>query len=199
MSKTVLYMSMSLDGFITGPNDSPDNGLGDDGHRLHEWFLIDQDGDPRAVERLSGPNREVMDQVMSAGAVVVGRRTFEAAGGWGGDHHDGVPVFVLSRRAPDPALQWPGVSYLSDVGQAMQTAKNAAGGRDVLVHGARTAQLAMAAGVLDEIQVHLIPVLLGAGRRLFGGPPADQQELELLRADPAPGVLHLRYRIRKQG
>src|SRR5690349_18972893 len=93
MSKAVLSMSMSVDGFIAGPHDGPGNGLGDGGHRLHAWFLPDADtGHQEAVGRLDGVNREVMDEIMSTGAVVVGRRTFELAGGWDGDHHDGVPI-----------------------------------------------------------------------------------------------------------
>ena len=123
------------------------------------------------VGRLDGANREVMDEVMSTGAVVVGRRTFELAGGWGGDHHDGVPIFVLSRRQPDAAFRRPAVTYVPDVTAAVHAAKEAARDRDVLVHGAVTAQLALAAGVLDELQIHLIPVLLGQGRRLFDDMP----------------------------
>jgi len=200
MSKAVLSMSMSLDGFIAGPDDGPSNGLGDGGHRLHEWILMGEDaGHREAVDRLDGVNREVMDEVMSTGAVVVGRRTFEFAGGWGGDHHDGVPIFVLSRRAADAAMRWPAVTYLRDVADAVRRAKDAAGDRNVLVHGAVTAALALTAGVLDELQIHLVPVLFGRGRRLFENMPPDHIELELVRALDGPGVQHLRYRVRKEG
>lgn len=200
MSNSVLYMSMSLDGFIAGPNEGPGNGLGDGGHRLHEWFLTGANaGHKEAAGHLAGVNREVMDELMATGAVVVGRRTFELADGWGGDHHDGVPVFVLSRHEPDAAMRWPAVTYVSDVNSAMQMAKDAAGDKDVLVHGAVTAQLALTAGVLDELQIHLIPVLLGQGRRLFEDMPPGHIELELLRAADGPGVLHLRYRVRSAG
>lgn len=199
MSRTVLYMSMSVDGFIAGPNVAPGNGLGDDGQRLHEWFLPDADPEHRAGGHLAGVNREVMDEVMATGAVIVGRRTFELAGGWGGDHHDGVPIFVLSRHQPDPEPQWPGVTYVGDVTTAASMAKDAAAGSDVLVHGARTARLALAAGVLDELQIHLVPVLLGQGERLFEDMPPDHIELELLRAVDGPGVAHLRYRVRTAG
>src|SRR5215213_4152617 len=99
MASTVLYMSMSLDGFITGPNAGPGNGLGDGGHRLHEWVLPAGDADRAVIsDRLPAVNRQVVDEFMATGAVVAGRGTFEPAGGWGGDHHDGVPIFVLSRR-----------------------------------------------------------------------------------------------------
>ena len=134
--------------------------------------------------------------MMSTGAVVAGRGTIEPAGYWGGDHHDGVPIFVLSRHPVGPeAAQWPRVSYVSDVETAMARAKEAAGEKNVLVHGAGTAQLAFAAGVLDELQIHLIPVLFGEGRRLFEHLGADQVELELTRIVDGPGVTHLRYRV----
>ncbi len=199
MSKTVLYMSVSVDGFVAGPGDGPGNGLGDGGHRLHEWLLPSAEADHKgAADHLTGTNREVMDEVMATGAVVVGRRTFELAGGWGGDHHDGVPIFVLSRRPPEPSMEWPAVTYVSDVETAMHRAKDAAGDKDVLVHGAVTAQLALTAGVLDELQIHLIPVLLGQGRLLFENLPPEHVELELVRDMDGPGVQHLRYRVRSE-
>src|SRR5215218_3769973 len=166
MSAAVLYMSMSLDGFITGPNAGPDNGLGDGGHRLHEWVLPDPQAGHDAIRDVGGANGRVVREFMSTGAVVAGRGTFEPAGGWGGDHHDGVPIFILSRSgSAGGSEQWPLVTYVDDVATAMSEAKRAAGGKDVLVHGAGTAQLALAAGVLDELEIHLVPVLLGQGRR----------------------------------
>ena len=195
MSATVLYMSMSLDGFIAGPHDDPENGLGVNGHRLHDWL---SDGSHSAPHRPSGASGEVFDELLATGAVVVGRRTFEFAGGWGGDHHDGVPIFVLTRHPPDEgAPDWPLVTNVSDVATAMSRAKQAAGDQDVLVHGARTAQLALAAGVLDEIEIHQIPVLLGQGRRLFDQLGPDHIELELARIVEATEVTHLRYRVRR--
>lgn len=105
MSATVLYMSMSLDGFIAGPNEGPGNGLGDGGHRLHEWSPTGADADRKAISgRLAGVNGQVVDEFMATGAVVAGRGTFEPAGGWAGDHHDGVPIFVLSRQEPDSEM-----------------------------------------------------------------------------------------------
>ena len=200
MGNAVLFMSMSVDGFIAGPNDGPDNGIGDGGSRLHEWFGMEAKiSHLDAVARLSGVNRDVMDEVMATGAVVTGRRTFENAGGWGGDHHDGVPIFVLTRCEPDATPQWPAVTYVSDVKDAVRRAKEAAGDKDVLVHGAVTAQLALAAGALDELQIHLVPVLLGQGRRLFEDLPPEHIELEPVRAFGGPGVQHLRYRVRRTG
>ena len=202
MSSTVLYMSMSLDGFIAGPNERPDNGLGDGGHRLHAWCLpgAEDDNDfEAAVSRLRGVNRQIYDEMMSTGAVVAGRGTFEPAGGWGGDHHDGVPIYILSRGpAPAWASAWPGVHYVSDLHAAVRDARLAAGDKNVLVHGAGIAQRALTAGLLDEIEIHLIPVLMGDGRRLFEHLGIEQRELERIRVlEGDGGVTHLRYRVRR--
>jgi dihydrofolate reductase len=114
----------------------------------------------------------------------------------GGDHHDGVPIFILTRRDPDDLPQWPLVTYANDVTSAMTRAKEAAGDKNVLVQGAGTAQLALAAGVLDELELHVIPVLFGQGRRLFEA--AEQIELERTRIlEGEGGVTHLHYRVRR--
>ena len=199
MSATVLYMSMSLDGFIAGPNERPDNGLGDGGMRLHDWVMSGGDVDLEAIRRAGGANATVIDEFMSTGAVVAGRGTFEPAGGWGGDHHDGVPIFIYSRREPGIDISgWPLVTYTSDVEDAMARAKEAAGEQNVMVHGAAVAQLALAAGVLDEIELHVVPVLFGQGRRLFDGLDAEQIELERIRVlEGEGGVTHMRYRVRR--
>src|SRR5687768_4907704 len=184
MSSTVLYMSMSLDGFITGPNERPDNALGDGGDRLHKWVFPGAEGGDfeAAVERLEGVNRQIYDEFMSTGAVVAGRGTFEPAGGWGGDHHDGVPIYIVSRNpAPVWAAQWPAVHYVSDLDAAMRDAKHAAGDKNVLVHGAGIAQRALPAGLLDELEISLVPVLFGDGRRLFEHLGIEQRELERVR------------------
>jgi dihydrofolate reductase len=131
---------------------------------------------------------------MATGAVLVGRRTFDHAGRWGGDHH-GVPIFVPTRGEP-PAPASDLVHYVTDgIKSAMSQAKRAAGDANVLVHGADVAQSCLRAGVLDELEVHLIPVLLGAGRPLFGD-LAEPTELELTRVVDAPGVTHLRFRVK---
>jgi len=196
MSSTVLYMSMSLDGFIAGPNESVDNGLGDGGERLHEWAFAGGAEPSGMPGRPPGVDGEVYDEMLSTGAVVCGRGTIEPAGFWGGDHHDGVPIFVLSReRHEAEEARWPLITYVDDVGTAMAEAKQAAGGRNVLVHGAGTAQLALAAGVLDEIQIHLIPVLLGEGRRLFKQLGPEHVELEPVGIAEGAGATHLRYRV----
>ena len=199
MASTILYMSMSLDGFIAGPNEGPDNGLGDGGQRLHDWVLTGSGTGAGGVPGLvsGGVNGKVVDEFMATGAVVAGRRTFEWAGGWGGDHHDGVPIFIYSRDAPGIDIgSWPLVSYVGDVADAVARARQAAGDKDVMMHGAATAQAALAAGVLDELELHVVPILLGGGRRLFDQLAAAPIELERTRVLAGEdGVTHLRYRV----
>lgn len=195
-SATVLDMSISVDGFIAGPNESRENGLGDGGERLHEWVfgkrgVVEAD---RVADRLAGADRDVWQEMMSTGAVLAGRGTFEPAGGWGGDHHDGVPIFILSRHpAPPEFAGYPLVRYTSDLQDAVRDARAAAGERNVLVHGAGLARRLLRAGLLDEIQLHQVPVLLGQGRRLFDGLEAEQIELQLVRVARGAEALHLRY------
>ena len=198
MSAAVLYMSISLDGFIAGPNERLDNGLGDGGSRLHEWALPGANADGKDIVRPAGVNGQVFDEMMSTGAVLAGRGTFEPAGGWGGDHHDGVPIFILTRRDPNDLRQWPRVTYVSDITTAMTQAKEAAGDKNVLVHGAGITQFALAARALDEMELHVIPVLFGQGRRLFEGLAAEQLELERTRIlQGEGGVTHMHYRIKR--
>ncbi len=196
MTSSVLYMSMSLDGFIAGPNMAPDNGLGDGGERLHEWVFSGAGGGVSGPPALvtKGVNGQVAAEVMATGAVVAGRGTFEPAHGWGGDHHDGVPIFVVSRDQPGIDISaWPLVTYLDDVATAIHRAKEAAGDRDVLVHGAATAQLALAAGALDELELHVVPVLFGRGRRLFGDQRVELERTRMLEGED--GVTHLHFRV----
>jgi dihydrofolate reductase len=201
MSSTVLYMSMSLDGFVTGPNEGPDNGLGDGGELLHEWIFHGVGDHPKEAVRGPGSiNSQIVDEIMATGAVITGRGTFEAASGWGGDHHDGVPIYVLTRNpTPAWAAEWPAVRYVSDVAAAAQEAKHAADDKNVLVHGASIMmRRALTAGVLDELEIHLIPILMGDGRRLFERRSIEQRQLERIRVlEGDRGVTHLRYRVRR--
>jgi dihydrofolate reductase len=201
MSATVLYMSMSLDGFCAGPNEGPGNGLGDGGDRLHEWAMAGAAAGATGVPKLvaEGVNGQIANEFMSTGALVAGRATFELANGWGGDHHDRVPIFIYSRGQPGIDISgWPLVTYFDDVKTAMTRAKEAAGEKNVLVHGAAVAQLALAAGILDELELHVVPVLFGRGRRLFEGLPAVQIELERTRIlEGENGVTHMHYRVRR--
>ena len=193
MSVSVLYMSMSLDGYIAGPNDEPGNPGGDGFDRLHEWFVT-PGGE---FGRPSGPGGGLWDEMMASGAVLAGRRTVEQVDHWNGDRH-GVPIFVPSHRPPGPSVaNYPLVTYVTDgIESAMAQAKAAAGDRYVLVHGAYTAQRALEAGVLDELQIHQIPVLFGSGRRQFEVLPSHV-ELEIVRVIDTPEATHIRYRVRR--
>jgi dihydrofolate reductase len=199
VSSAVLYMSISLDGYIAGPNESPDNPLGDDGHRLHAWFSMDDEGGVAKFKPPSGVNGQIFDEMLATGAVVAGAGTFEPAGGWNGDHHNGVPIFIYSRREPGIDItRWPLVTYETDVATAINRAKQAAGETDVLVHGAAVTQLALATGALDELELHVVPVLLGGGRRLFDHLDPEHIELERIRIlEGDGGMTHLRYRVRR--
>ena len=183
MQKSVLDMSISVDGCIADPNDFLG---GVDGERLHKWADV------------GAAAKQFQDEWNAAGAVISGRRTAELMDHWGGDSN-GLPIFVPSHRPPGPAARWgyPLVTYVTDgIVSAMAQAKAAAGGRDVQVRGAYTAQRALEAGVLDEIQFHHIPVLLGGGRRMFDVLPVEI-ELEIVRVTDTPEAIHTRYRVRR--
>jgi dihydrofolate reductase len=181
-----LYMSMSVDGYVTGPDDRPGQELGRDGGRLFNWL------DDRLSEGING---QVYAEAMATGAVISGRRTYELAGRWQGDHHDGVPIHVLTHHI-DPADEPPGsVKYHTDVNACANEAREAAGDRAVLVHGASAAQSLLAAGQLDELELHLVPVLLGDGRRLFEPIGLGHIELEPVRRLEGRDATHLRYRV----
>ena len=193
MSASVLYMSMSLDGYIAGPNDEPGNPGGDGFGRLHDWY---GDSQPSGA----GPSKasaEFLDEMNATGAVLAGRRTVEQVDHYNGHHH-GVPIFVPSHRPPGPSVaNYPLVTYVSDgIESAMAQAKAAAGDRNVLVHGAYTAQRALEAGVLDELQIHQIPVLLGQGLRMFDVLPSPV-ELDVVRVIDTPEATHIRYHVRR--
>jgi dihydrofolate reductase len=193
VSASVLYMSMSLDGYIAGPNDQPGNPGGDGFGRLHDWYGDSQP--PGAAP--SKASAEFLDEMNATGAVLAGRRTVEQVDHYNGHHH-GVPIFVPSHRPPGPSVaNYPLVTYVSDgIESAMAQAKAAAGDRNVVVHGAYTAQRALEAGVLDELQIHQIPVLLGQGLRMFDVLPSPV-ELDVVRVIDTPEATHIRYRIRR--
>jgi dihydrofolate reductase len=194
MAMIRLDMTVSLDGYVAGPRDGVDEPMGVGGFRLFNW--LDRRDEP-------GPNRTVYRELMSTRAVISGRRTYGNAGQWGGDHHDGVPIFVLTHEVP--AEPPPGsVRYVTDVGECADQARAAAGDNDVMVHGAGAGQALLRAGQLDELELHVVPVLLGQGRRLFDNLPPEHVELDLVRQltpevdDPAQRVTHLRYRLRER-
>jgi dihydrofolate reductase len=190
-----LDMTMSLDGFVAGPDDGPQAPMGVGGFRLFNW--LDKRHD-------RGPSGDVYAEVLATRALISGRRTYELAGRWGGDHHGGVPIFVLTHDIPDETP--PGtVRYVTDVAECAAQARSAVGDGVAMVHGAGAAQALLRAGELDELELHVVPVLLGRGRRLFDHLGAEHIELELVRQvrtrdvdvdDPGQHVLHLRYRVR---
>jgi dihydrofolate reductase len=185
-------MSMSLDGYISGSNDDPGNPGGDGFMRLHDWYGFRADGEASQPSKVA---KQFLEEGKATGAVLAGRRTVEQVDHWGGDAH-GVPIFVPSHRPPGPSVaNYPLVTYVNDgIESAMAQAKAAAGNRNVLVKGGYTAQRALEAGVLDELQIDLIPVLFGAGRRLFELLPS-RIELEIIRVIDTPDATHLRYRV----
>jgi dihydrofolate reductase len=185
-------MTMSLDGYVTGPQDSVDTPMGVDGFRLFNW--LDRRND-------SGPSGQVVTEGRATRALISGRRTYEHAGHWNGDHHDGVPIFVLTHEVPDEAP--PGsVRYVTDVDECAAQARAAVGDGVAMVHGAGAGQALLRAGQIDELELHVVPVLLGQGRRLFDNLPPDRVEFELVRCLNTPDlplaqrVMHLRYRVR---
>ena len=213
MARTTLDISMSLDGFIAGPNQTVEEPLGEGGEQLHEWIFglaswRARHGQPGGVA--NADSELVQESVDATGAVVMGRRMFSGgegpwesdpvAGGWWGDEPPfGVPVFVLTHHARRP-LELQGATAFTFVTEgleaAFEQARVAAGDRNVAVAGgANVVQQFLAAGLLDEIQIHLVPVLLGDGVRLFGGAGAEPPALELTRVIDSPTVTHLRYRV----
>jgi dihydrofolate reductase len=192
LSASVLYMSMSVDGYIAGPGDEPGNPGGDGFMRLHEWYGYGADG---TLNTKPGAAEEFVAETLATGAVVAGRRTVEQVDHWGGDEH-GVPIFVPSHRPPGPTVaNYPLVTYVADgIESAMAQAKAAAGDKNVVLLGGYTAQSALEAGVLDELQIHQIPVLFGGGRRLFDVLPS-RVELEVVRVIDTPDATHIRYRV----
>lgn len=183
-----LYMSMSLDGFIAGPDDRPGQELGRDGGRLFNW-LDDRNGD--------GVNGDVYREALATGALISGRRTFELAQRWNGDHHDGVPILVLTRHIDEGDVPPGTSSFYTDVAACAADARAAAGDRAVMVHGAGAAQALLDGGELDEMEIHLVPVLLGSGRRLFEENERRHVELELVRRLEGRDVTHMRYAVRR--
>ena len=177
-----LYMSMSLDGFIAGPDDRAGQELGRNGGRLFNW-LDERDG--------PGINGQVYAEALATGAIISGRRTFELAGRWNGDHHDDVPILILTHEPEPPTGN---VRFFDDVRACAAEARRLSPDRPIMVHGAGAAQALLAAGEMDELEIHLVPVLLGAGRPLFG-PLPDHVELELVRELEGNNATHLRFRV----
>ncbi len=200
MDKVVTGLTVSLDGFIAGPNDGPDNPLGDGGMALFDWWTA---GTERMGpdDRFTPPSRsrEVVEEMFGCGAVITGRRTFDIADGWGGHHPVGAPFFVLSHSLPDAHVGpgTDGVVVTDGIERALELARAVAHGRDIAVGAADVAQQYLKAGLLDEIHLNLVPILLGDGVRLFGNLDGHRFDLECTRVVESEGVTHLRYRVVK--
>ncbi len=204
MGKVATGLSMSLDGFIAGPNDGLGQPLGEGGERLFAWY---SGGDTEyglpgteMVFRVSQQSAEMLREAHAGmGAFVTGRRTFDITNGWGGSPPLGVPTFVVTHAVPDEwVYEGSPFTFVTDgVESAVERARAVAGERDVAVGAASTAQQCIRTGLLDEIHVDLVPVLLGDGVRLFEHLGAGPIELESTRVIEGAGVTHLTFRVVK--
>jgi dihydrofolate reductase len=203
MPQVVVDMGMSLDGYVAGPNAGPENPLGDGGMRIHRWVFDVEGWRERQTLRGGQTNRdhEVFEEANArVGTYVMGRRMFdEGEVGWPDPPPFRAPVFVLTSRARDPWVRQGGTTFefvTDGIESALERASEAAGDKDVrIAGGANAIQQFIEAGLVDEIQIHLAPVLLGDGVRLFERIGAEQVELECTRVIDSPRVTHLRYRV----
>ena len=213
MTRLTLDISMSLDGFVAGPNATLDVPLGENGELLHEWIIAlkswrDEHG--KTGGETGVDDDVVAEHVAATGAVIMGRRMFSggegpweddpnADGWWGDDPPFHVPVFVLTQHPREAAVKEGGTTYTfvtDGIESALEQARAAAEDRDVaLAGGASVAQQYLAAGLLDDLQVHVAPVLLGGGVRLFADREGGALRLEPTRVLSSPAVTHLRYRV----
>jgi dihydrofolate reductase len=211
MTQVTLDISMSLDGFIAGPNPTVEEPLGEGGEQLHEWGI--KLASWREAHGREGGETSVDDEIMretfaAAGAVVMGRRMFSggegpweddpvADGWWGDDPPFGMPVFVLTHHARETVEKQGGTSFtfVTDAPEAaLARAREAAGDRNVAIGGgANVVQQYLRAGLLDEMQIHVVPILLGGGVRLLDG--VEPVQLEVTRVVESPSVTHLKYRV----
>jgi dihydrofolate reductase len=202
MGKVSVGLSMSLDGFIAGPNDGPERPLGEGGERLFAWY---SGGDTEyglpgteMVFNVSPQSAELLREAHSRmGALVTGRRTFDITSGWGGNPPLGVPTFVVTHTVPQEwVYEGSPFTFVTDgVQSAVERAKAVAGDKDVAVGAASIAQQCISAGLLDVIHVDLVPLLLGGGVRLFEHLGNTPIELESTQVIEGTGVTHLTFRV----
>ena len=200
MGKVSFNITMSLDGYVAGPDDGPDNGLGEGGESLHEWAL--ELASWRNRHGLEGgetnASSEIMEEMGSATAVIVGKRMFDNAHGWGDEPPFHSPVFVLTHTAREPLTKGDTTfTFVTDgIESAVEQAKAAAGDGDVHIGGgASTVQQALKAGLVDEAQLTVAPLFLGGGVRLFEGIGPNDGSFELVRVLDGPKATHLKYRV----
>jgi len=204
MSKVFVELSMSLDGFVAGPNDSPTLSLGEGGERLFAWYASGDTDFPlpgtNMVFKISRASADLLQEEWhQLGAMVTGRRTFDIAGAWGGNPPGGGPCFVVTHHVPQ---QWvkegsPFIFVTDGVEAAVAQAKEIAGDKNVSVSSASIVQQCLKAGLLDEIHIDLAPVLLGGGVRLFDHLGRQPIELETIQVVKGTDVTHLHFRVVK--
>jgi dihydrofolate reductase len=202
MGTVRLHMSMSLDGFIAGPNVDVEHPMGEGGDRLHDWIFAgnpDRTGHSPLTSTRDPRDAQVMDEMFeNVGAVVMGRTTFDVGKGpWGDDPPFGMPCFVLTHTPADTVVKGATTfTFVTDgIDSALKQAGADAGGKGINLMGATTAQQFLRAGLLDEIQINLVPVLLGGGTRLFEHLGADHIELQRTRVIESPTVTHVKFRV----
>jgi len=203
MGKVTFNMTMSLDGFVAGPNDSPENGLGDGGEGLFNWYfsgdteVFMSEGVPPL--KVSKQSAEIMKEAFSTiGAGVWGRRTFDIAHAWGGNP-PGSPAFIVTHNVPQEWVKEgsPFIFVTDGVESAIRQAKKAAGDKDVVICTANILQQALKAGLVDEIHMDLAPLLIGGGVSLFDRLGMGPINLECMRVIQTKDVIHLSYRVLK--
>lgn len=192
MGSVIYDKSMSLDGFIAGANMRLDAGLGDDGERLHDWAFKD----PAGLEL-------IQREIDNLGAVICGRRTYDMSiphWGVGGPTGDArVPLFVLSHGVPDDVPEGGVYTFVDDIETALARARETAGDKNIAVMGADTGRQLIDAGVIDEISVHVVPVLFGSGTPLLATGVGEHVTLEFVGATQTAFATHLRYRVVRDG
>jgi dihydrofolate reductase len=198
MSRVLIQMSMSLDGYVAGLNDSDANPLGDHGLRLHEWMFAGPGRPPG--EELPKPDQQMFDELRSmTGAMICGRRLYDITHGWNGSHPFGaIPTFVVTRSVPDtvPTGTTSFTFVTEGIVSAVVQAQDVAGGKDVyVIGGASIDQQLLDADLADELRIDVVPVLLGSGIRLFDQLRRSPVDLEQVNVTPSQRVTHLRYRV----
>ena len=204
MGKVIFQNSVSLDGFVAGPNDNPDNGLGDGGDALFAWYNTGDTEFPLPgtdmVFHVSKASAEFLkEEWFNLGAMICGRRMFDISRAWGGYPPGGGPCFVLT-HTPDPEWVKPGSPFIfvtDGVESAIRQAKQAAGDKPVSTSSASILQQCIKAGLQDEIILDVAPVLLGSGVRLFDNLDKFPLSLEQIATVEGQGVTHLKYRVVK--
>ena len=203
MGKVIFNITVSLDGFVAGPNDSPENGLGDGGDALFNWYFSGDtevkisEGTP--VLKISKKSAKIIKESFKTyGAGVWGRRTFDIAHAWGG-HPPGSPAFIVTHNVQQEWVkEGSPFTFVTDgVESAIRQAKQAAGEKNVVVCTASILQQCLNAGLMDELHLDVAPLLLGKGVRLFDHLDIDPIKLERIRVVDAPGVTHIGFRVVK--